>query len=263
MEILKNKWVHSALVIVMVFLIINSNQDGKRAIKYLHNTEQLKKDISYTLSKTKEVIAVSKMTQEEIAEYYMKKQREQEEAEKKSLEEETKKEDSDENQNQNDKINENLEGIQQLSMLMKPNEVDNPTKEERPKEINQGIEFLSEEEKLFDRVYIEKTYGPLKDIGNRMIECGDYVNLEYMVYEDDKPMFNKKMQIYLLIGSDIISGMEEVVNGMYLNQNKKIDIATRENYSKSGEYIESKKIIQEIHILSIEEVKRKELLNCN
>jgi hypothetical protein len=263
---LKNKWVHFALLLVMIYLIVNSSDGGRKAINYVKNTEKLKQDISYTFSRTKEVVAVSQMTKDEIAKYYLGKQKQQEAEKQVELNNANK-------EKNNGNVDKNIKGLAQLSQLMKPSpsggntqvqQTDNKEQKDAniQKNHNDNNQNVSDEQKLFSRDYVEKMYGSLKEVIGRTIKCGDYVEIEYNLFEDKKPLNDTPLKMFLLVGSGIVPEMENIVKNMFPGQIKSIDIATRENYSDDGVSLKSTKIIQEIKIIKVDETQNKSALNC-
>ena len=257
MNFLDNRWLKFAAIIGMIVWIFYSNSQTKKIVDYVQDGDTLKSDINYTISKAQEAMIVSKMSEKEAVEYYLNKQKTEKE-EREKIEDE---------QNNNEELSEktkgNLSGLAQLQDAMKVK-----TQEENSKEVNKNIDTdetynhlgPTDEEKLFVEKFVEEKYGALTEVRERVIKCGDYVSFDFMLYEGKKQVMSSRIKMNLLVGSNAMPEMEDVLTGMFYGQKKNIDAAKYYGSSKTSQT--NKKIIQEIKILNIKEVEKKELLNC-
>jgi hypothetical protein len=256
MEILKNKWIRALLVLGMIFWIFSSNTETKKIVTYIKDTENVKKDISYTVSKTREAITVSEMTEEELKEYYLKKQEEQKKADFVEINNDS----LIVNEKRSSKIEQNLSGIAKLQEAMKRSK----EKEVSDKQVytetlsDNSIFQPTEEEKLFVEKFVAEKYGELTVVTERIIKCGDYVSFDFMLYEGRKQIIPEAIKMKILIGSGILPEMEQMIKGMFHGQKKKFNVPSK----KGGNSTVNKSIFQEIKILSVKEVEKKELLDC-
>lgn len=270
MEILKNKWIRTLLVLGMIFWIFSSNRETAKIVDYVKDTNNVKKDINYTVSKTREALILSKMSEEEIKEYYLNKQNEQKEAELAKIENNSIENNLISPEKQlSPKMEQNLSGLAKLQEAMQKNKLKEEVYQNNYKidYQNNGIEPSSdnmigseptEEEKMFLESYVAEKYGQLNEVTERVIQCGDYVSFEYRVYEGKKQITPQAMKMNLLIGSNILPEMEQTLTGMFNGQKKKFQISQ----AKQNKTNKSINLSQEIKILSIKEVEKRELLNC-
>lgn len=254
--ILKNKWIRIIAILGMVYWIFSSNSQTKKIVDYVKEGDNVKQDVSYTISKVREALIVSKMSPDEVEAYYLKKQKDKEN-ERLAKEAENEMEATDYNKTST-KTQQNLSGIAKLQEVMKARKKEELEKEKVQNNteplINYNANQPTEKEKLFVEKYVAEKYGTLTEIRERTIKCGDYVSFDFMIYENGKQVMDSRMKMNLLIGSDVLPKMEEEITGMFYGQKKKFNVTKNQN---------NKNASQEIKILNIKEVEKKELLNCN
>jgi hypothetical protein len=256
MELLQNKWIRILAVLGMILWIFSSNTETVKIVDYVKDTDNVKKDISYTVSKTREAMAISKMTEEEIKEYYLKKQNEQKEADLIKTDNNS----LSANEKISPKVEQNLSGIAKLQEAMRRITEKEAVNEQIEAETlsDNSIFQPTEEEKLFVEKFVAEKYGQLTVVKERVIKCGDYVSFNYMLYEGYKKIIPEAMKMNILVGSGVLPEIEQILTGMFHGQKKKFDVVAK----KQSGSAEGKKISQEIKILSIKEIEKKELLDC-